>query len=155
MFLGEPSALSQRLDATPGLRLALDFVQRPDLSSLPEGRTEVDDDRVFALVQRYRSERLEQPLLEYHRRHVDVQAVVEGAEALLWAPAASLRVTQAYDPERDAALGQAPPLAVARLPLRPGLVAVFFPEDGHAGRLALDAPCAVTKVVIKVAVAPT
>jgi beta-galactosidase beta subunit len=81
--------------------------------------------------------------------------VVAGAEAMVWAPRASLRLTQPYDVERDAALGHAPAQDLSWLRLRPGLVAVFFGDDAHAGRLAIDAPAAVTKVVVKVATADT
>jgi biofilm protein TabA len=138
----------------PSCPRTLEFLQQPGRAELPEGRLDLDGERVFALVQRYRTEVQAQPLLEHHRRYLDVQAVVAGAEAMVWAPRASLRLTQPYDVERDAALGRVPAQDLSWLQLRPGLVAVFFPDDAHAGRLAVDEPGAVTKIVVKVAIAP-
>ena len=43
----------RQVPLTPALRRAVEFLRRPDLASLSEGRVEIDGEKVFALPQRY------------------------------------------------------------------------------------------------------
>jgi len=137
---------------TPSLRKAIEFLRRPDLASLPDGRVEVDGDRVFALPQRYDTVVADIPRFEYHRNYIDIQFIVSGEEIIGWAPAGLMTETDAYDPSKDIAFGTVAQKEMTPVFLCAGRMAILYPEDGHAPRLAAGKPSAVHKIVMKVAV---
>lgn len=134
-----------------GLRKAIDFLRRPGAANLPDGRHGIDGDKVFALVQRYGTQAAERPRFEAHRKYVDVQFVASGAEVIGWVPLGLVRVDEPYDADKDVCFGEA---AGGWTPVRleAGQLAVLYPEDAHAPRLAAGAPGRVAKIVVKVAV---
>lgn len=149
-MIAVPLALADRqAPALPGLDLALAWLRRPEAAGLPDGRYEIDGERVFALVQRYETLAGE-PRFEAHRRYADVQYLAAGAETIAAAPLAALRVTEPYDAGRDVCFGAVPPGRASRLTLAAGELAILYPEDAHAPRLAAGAPAPVTKIVVKV-----
>ena len=149
-MIAVPLALADRqAPALPGLDLALAFLRRPDAAALPDGRYELDGERVYAIVQRYETLAGE-PRFEAHRRYADVQYLAAGSEVIAAAPLAALRVTEAYDPGADICFGAVPPGRASRLSLAAGELAILYPEDAHAPRLAAGAPAPVTKIVVKV-----
>ncbi len=149
-MIAVPLALADRqAPALPGLALALAWLRRPETAGLPDGRYEIDGERVFALVQRYETLAGE-PRFEAHRRYADVQYLAAGAEIIAAAPLAALSVTEAYDAGRDVCFGAVPAGRASRLALAAGELAILYPEDAHAPRLAAGAPAAVTKIVVKV-----
>ncbi len=143
--IGRQAALS------PALERAFAFLRRPDVSELPEGRTEIDGDRVYAVVQRYETLASGTPTFECHRTYLDVQYVASGAEIIGWAPAERMAVTTAYDAARDICFGTVDRGAWSPVLLRAGDAAVLWPEDAHAPRLAAGPPSQVVKIVVKVA----
>ena len=94
--------------AVQALRKALDFLRRPDIASLPDGRVDIDGDQVYALPQRYATILTDPPRFEHHRRYIDIQFIVTGDEVIGWAPAERMQVTEAYDPAKDIAFGTVP-----------------------------------------------
>ncbi len=96
----ENAALYRSLGAE--IALALDYLGGTDFSQTPEGRYELDGDRVFALVQRYRPKPPAEARWEAHRQYVDVQYVAEGLERMGYAPLADgLPVQRVYDSQKD------------------------------------------------------
>ncbi|MGD9641845.1 MAG: YhcH/YjgK/YiaL family protein [Elusimicrobiales bacterium] len=149
-MIAVPLALADRqVPALPGLALALAWLRRPETAALPDGRYELDGERVFAMVQRYETLAGE-PRFEAHRRYADVQYLAAGSEIIAAAPLAALSVTEAYDAARDICFGAVPAGRASRLTLAAGELAILYPEDAHAPRLAAGAPAAVTKIVVKV-----
>ena len=136
----------------PGLKGALAFLRRNRLLSLPDGRFEIDGERVFALVQRYATTVCAAPRFESHRRYIDVQYIAEGAEVIGWAPLSCMAITDTYDAGRDVCFGSVAAKEWSPVLLRAGELAVLYPEDAHAPKLAAGTPGAVMKVVVKVAV---
>jgi YhcH/YjgK/YiaL family protein len=63
-----------------------------------------------------------------------------------------MTITEAYDAEKDFCFGTVPAGKWTPVSLQSGQLAVLWPEDGHAPKLAADAPSAVMKIVVKVAV---
>lgn len=117
-----------------------------------EGRSDLDGDDCFALVQSYTTRPLAQALFEAHRQYVDIQFIQAGRETILWSPLTALtEVTQPYVPERDIAFFANPPQWTP-INLHAGQFAIFFPADGHAPGLECAGPGEVRKVVIKVRV---
>ncbi len=133
-----------------GLKKALEFLRRPGLAALPDGRYELDGERVFALVQRYGTAEAGEPRFEAHRKYIDVQYVAAGAETIGWVPLEAVAVDEPYDELKDALFGRARG-GWTPVRLEAGMLAVLWPADAHAPRLAAGEPGSVTKVVVKVA----
>ena len=124
------------------------FLRRADLDQLPDGRHEIDGERLFAIVSRDRGRGREQSLLEAHRRYIDVQFVIEGEDCIGWSPISDCRrVSSPYDAEKDLELFFERPSTW--LEVAPGTFAVFYPEDAHA---PLATRGRIHKAVVKVAV---
>ena len=135
---------------SPRFAAAFEFLEKLPASQ-PDGRQDIDGDNCFALVQSYTTRPQAQGTFEAHQRYSDIQFILSGVETMLWAPLATLQVTQPYRAEKDIAL-YAMPAQTTPLNLRAGEFAIFFPEDGHAPGLECGGPSAVRKVVIKVRV---
>jgi len=104
----------------------------------------------FALEQAYLSKPRAETFLESHRKYIDVQAVVAGEEIQEVVDITRMTVDAPYVAERDL-IKYLDFRDTSRLSAREGLVAVFFPVDGHISRAA-DEPMLVRKTVVKVPV---
>jgi YhcH/YjgK/YiaL family protein len=144
--------MDHQVPSTPSLRKALAFLRRTDARSLADGRTDIDGDKVFALVQRYETARTDAPTFEYHRKFIDVQFIASGEESIGWAPAGTMTVTAAYDEKKDICFGTVEQERWTPVNLQAGHLMVLWPEDAHAPKLAAGKPSTVMKIVIKVAV---
>lgn len=148
MIFGRLDHLRQYGNLPYGISDAIDYLLQTDFTNVPEGRQELDGDRLIALVQRFRPRPVAEAVWESHRRYVDVQYVFEGVEQmghLLWHE--GLVVKQPYDSNDDRTFFDADGTF---FPVRSGEVAVFFPHDIHAPSLTLDyQPAEVRKIVIK------
>lgn len=133
----------------PAFAAALTFLNRSDLAQLERGRHALDGDRLYAVVERRDAVGRSAAVLEAHRRYIDLQYTVVGAETMGWRDLASCRNPRsAFEVERDIVFFNDEPVAWVDVP--PGYLAVFFPEDAHAP-LAGDGP--LHKVIVKAAVA--
>ena len=126
---------------------AFGYLLRTDFGSLAPGRYEIDGADVFALVQAYDTKPRAQGFWEAHRRYSDIQYVVSGVEQMGFASLAHLQAGD-YDAAKDFVPAQG---AVEVVTVRAGSFALFMPQDAHIPGLSLDAPQAVKKVVVKVA----
>ena len=113
-------------------------------------KVEIDGNDVYAVDQIYPTKPLKQAKVEAHQTYIDLQYVAEGEEVVLLLPLAGLTVVEPYDKDRDVAFYG--PGEGSTLLLRPGLVAVFFPWDGHAPGLRHRRKTLVRKSVVKVRV---
>ena len=121
------------------------FLRNTALADLPDGRTEIDGDAVYAMVVREDGRGKAGARLESHQRAIDIQYAVRGDEVIGWSPAGTAHPGEGYDAEKDVDLHAGTPLAW--LPTPPGAFAIFFPQDLHAP-LAGSGP--LVKVVVKV-----
>jgi len=129
----------------------MEFLERPDLAVLPDGRHSIRGDDVYALVMRAPSKTPAEALFESHRDYIDIQYVVSGDEALGVLPVGELMGATPYDPGKDVIFYATPPTYPA-LRLPPGHFAVFFPPDGHQPMCHAEVPGPLHKVVIKIGV---
>jgi len=152
MITADLKEITGRAALRPGIIKALEFLRRGDLLSLPDGRYEIDGERLYAMAQRYVTAAADAPKFEAHRKYIDVQYLAAGAEAIGWAPLDRVTVTEAYDPAKDALFGSVAAGGWSSIVLRAGQFAVLYPADAHAPKLAAGAPSQVVKIVVKVAV---
>ena len=131
----------------PNLDKALEFLTRPDLAELPDGRQEIDGDAVFANLMTYETKPANDTP-ESHRRYIDIQYLLEGQELVGVAPLSYMTEEVSANPAGDIWLHRGGPLHY--LPLGQGKFKIFFPQDAHAPGIAPDAPSPARKAVIKV-----
>ncbi|HET6231203.1 MAG TPA: YhcH/YjgK/YiaL family protein [Longimicrobiaceae bacterium] len=115
----------------------------------PDGRYEIDGDRVFAQVATYETGPSTPKRFEAHRRHVDIQLVAAGSERILHTPAAGLVVETPYSGEADVVFFAEPGYSSSLL-LREGDFAIFYPGDAHKPGCMAGGKHQVKKVVVKV-----
>jgi len=160
---GSLSAVRAQLAHDPRFNAAFDYVaQALDAASAVRRRIGAvavgTTDRVdlaggaFALEQTYFSKPRAEVFLESHRKYIDVQVVVTGEEVQEVVDISRLSLDVAYDAGRDL-IKYRDYADTSALSARDGLVAIYFPIDGHQSRAAGE-PVLVRKTVVKVPVDP-
>jgi biofilm protein TabA len=156
MIVTDLQHATQQVPMTPYLQKAIDFLRGGSWREFPEGRFEVDGHKIWGLVQCYETLMGPPERLEVHRKHVDLHLIVSGEETIGWIPSEHLAPDDSYDEERDVGWGTVSSHHmdyVARVRLRAGQLAVFFPSDSHLPRQAGGMPPAmVEKILTKVAI---
>ena len=153
MIVSHLDHLSEEVISTPALQRAIEFLKSVPAEGLRDGRVDLDGDTVYAIVQSYNSVVPSGPLLfEAHRQYLDVQYVQAGEEVIAWAPLDQVQVTKPYDASTEALLGHVAEAAMTRVKLTAGYLAVLWPTDAHAPRVAVAEATPVKKIVVKVAV---
>ncbi|MCB2156599.1 YhcH/YjgK/YiaL family protein [bacterium] len=133
------------------LARAFEFLLNELDPNAPDGRIDVVGDEVFALVQSYPPKPEADCRFEAHRKYIDIQVVLGGAEAMGWAPAEGLKVETPYDAETDVGFFQKPE-AYTLLNGLPQMFALFYPHDAHMPQVRIPQSEIVRKVVMKVLV---
>ncbi|MCP4337459.1 MAG: DUF386 domain-containing protein, partial [Desulfobulbaceae bacterium] len=87
------TALGERL--TQGLKI----IQDPSLLEKEPGKYEVDGDNLFYMIHSYTTKDKDEILFEAHKDYIDIQAVIDGAESIGWAPADTLKIVKPYEPD--------------------------------------------------------
>lgn len=108
---------------------AFDFIRESDLESMEIGRYEIDGDNIFALVQGYTSQAVEEKRFEAHRNYIDIQYMISGSEMMGYTTPGYLTVTSEYNPDKDIEFYSH--TGFTECELDAGSFAVFFPEDPH------------------------
>lgn len=133
----------------PGLALAFDYLTTFDPQT-PDGRVDLDGDRVFALVQSYETSPASGRQFESHYNYVDLQYMVSGEEIIYHSPLGPLKESVPYNPEKDLIFYTGE--AAQALIMTPGMFTVLFPQDGHMPCCSHRADAPAKKVVIKLRV---
>lgn len=124
------------------------LVAMGDASGLEPGRYEFEGG--FFLVQEGDTTPLDQGTFEAHRKFIDVQFLLEGAEEIAWQEYGDLTCAIAYDEASDKERldgGREHHLLVSE-----GMFWAAFPHDGHKAIAHVDAPHHYRKVVMKLPV---
>lgn len=148
MIVARLQDAEQYCDMHPAFAKAFAFLRRSDLAELPEGRQDIDGDRLFCIISKGRGRPRAEAKLEAHRKYIDIQYILSGDEEMGWRPTASCgQIDTPYDAEKDIEFFKDPPNVWAAVP--PGSFTIFFPEDAHA---PLVGPGQIHKAVLKIAV---
>lgn len=135
-------------DMHPGFEKAFAFLRSSDLANLPEGRHEIDGDRLFCLISNGPGRTRAEAKLEAHRKYIDIQYVIAGADEMGWRRTATCVLSDTpYDPAKDIEFFKDMPEAWTSVPA--GSFAIFFPSDAHAPLVSAGT---IHKAVLKIAV---
>jgi YhcH/YjgK/YiaL family protein len=134
----------------PGFAAALDFAAAHDLGGLTPGRYSIDGDRVSVSIDHVEGRGRTGARLESHRRYIDIQLTIAGAEAIGWRALGDCRTPSApFEEARDIGFYDDAPESWVMVPA--GKFAIFFPEDAHA---PLGGTGHLKKAIFKIAVNP-
>jgi len=126
---------------------AFEYIKNTDFSKISDAKIEIDGDNIFALVQKYNTKNPKNAKWEAHRKYVDIQFMISGAENIGFVLSDYLDITEEYNEEKDVefydGLGDF-------VQLNEGEFAVFFPNDAHKPGLHIKESELVHKVVVKV-----
>src|SRR4030066_1121358 len=131
MIVTDINHIEYQVSMTASFKKAIEFLRRPDIHNMADGRVDIDGQQVFALVQRYETVKTDAPKFEYHRKYIDIQYIVSGEEVIGWAPAGRMVITEEYDKEKDICFGTVPEGEMTPIYLKARALAVLYPEDGH------------------------
>ena len=128
---------------------AVAFLQRKDLSRLPNGRYDLDGDNAFAMVQEATLKPWGAGRPELHREYFDIQLPLTGEETI-GIGAFDPSVPGDFDEEKDIGFYDGTP--VEPLTLRPGEFVILHPGAcAHAPGCTEDVPGVVLrKIVVKI-----
>jgi XTP/dITP diphosphohydrolase len=136
----------------PLFNQAFDYLKNTDFTALENGKYELAEDDLFAIVNSYNTEPREARKWEAHRKYIDIQYIVSGTEEMAVAPLHTMKIIQPYQQENDYALfdGNGHTITVPA-----GFFTIFYPTDVHMPNLIHHQPSHVKKVVLKVRVEET
>lgn len=129
---------------------AFEYLQQTDFSQLPKGKYEIDGKNIFAIVNEYDTVDTATEQMESHKKYIDVQYIVSGAELVGHDFLQDKKPSKAYEEETDFMLFAETPAFFTRLDK--GNFAIFFPTDLHMPNIKIDTPAPVKKVVIKIGI---
>ena len=122
----------------------VEFLGKNDLQALEEGKHLIKDKDLFVNIQTAKGRTKEAATLETHRNMIDIQIPLDGEETFGYTPLADLPTSFEYNADKDITK-YGDTMAQTYLTLKPGQMAIFFPQDGHA-------PCISEKAAIKKAI---
>ena len=128
---------------------ALIYLLTTDLEALKPGKYIVEEDEIFAQVSEYSTKLVDEVKWEAHSKFTDIQVIIKGEEKMGFAPLEKMKITEAYDPDKDIEFLTG---TGDYLTARPGSFTIFFPHDAHQPGVAIHESCSVKKVVVKVKV---
>ena len=136
----------------PNFKTAFGFLRSADLKSLPNGKMEIDGDRVFAYVSEPELKPFGTGKSEAHRAYVDIQSPIGGAETIGLVTLREKELALPFNVKDDYVLFES---KVEPLTLLPGEFVAFFPPcGGHNPCCTLDKkPRKNKKICVKVKVA--
>ena len=107
----------------------VDFLKTNDLNTLEEGKHFIKEKDLFVNIQTAKGKTKEEAKLETHRKMIDIQIPLSGEETYGYTPLCNLPELE-YNEEKD--IIKYDGLADTYVTCRPGEMAIFFPQDGHA-----------------------
>ncbi len=134
----------------PAWKLAFDFLNglTPEAE---EKRYPLQGDDIFAIVMSYETKSPELALLETHRKYLDIQAVLVGAERFECFSKDELMVDVPYDETKDAEFYKRTFPGPVSINAQPGTFIMLFPQDAHMPGLMIDDKAErIKKVVVKI-----
>lgn len=125
----------------------VEFLKSHDLSALEIGKIELQGNDLFVKVAQAKPKTKEEARIEAHKNYLDIQIPVSGTEEMGYTPLKDCKDATPYNAEKDVLFYGG--LAESYLKIKPGMFAIFFPQDGHAPGVTAEG---LKKVIVKVRV---
>lgn len=138
--------LEKYASLNPLFAKAIEYLKSTDLMAQELGKVKLQGDDLTVNFAQTQPKIKEEAKLETHNQFIDIQLPLSGVEVMGYTPRHDLPETQ-YDADKDISFYQG--LAESYIPVKPGMFAIFFPQDAHAPGVSPDG---VKKVIVKVLV---
>lgn len=130
----------------PGFAAAFKYLRKTDFTKLPQGRDDIDGERLFCMIGREPGQGREKRKLEFHQQYIDIQYCAAGSDEIGWRSSRSCEgIDEPYDPKREVGFYAGRPESY--FDLKAGEFTIFWPEDAHA---PLSGKGEMIKAVVKV-----
>ena len=146
MVIDRLENLEKYVSLNPLFAQAVDFLKSTDLEAHETGKVVLKEGELIVNFSQARPKTKEEARIETHNNFIDIQIHLSGVEGMGYMPRADLPEA-AYNAEKDITFYEG--LATDYLTVKPGMFAIFFPEDAHAPGVTPDG---VKKVIVKVRV---
>ena len=148
MIIDKLENLGKYVSLNPLFADVVDFLKDHDLNSMEVGKYPIKDKDLFLNLTTAKGRSKEAAVLETHIEMIDIQIPLSCEETFGYTPLEDLPPL-AYDAEKDITkYGDL--LSQTYLTLKPGQMAIFFPQDGHAPCISDNAE--IKKAIFKVKV---
>lgn len=138
--------LEKYVSLNPLFAEAVNFLKSHDLNALEISKIELNGKDLVVNVAQTNPKTKEQAKLETHNQFIDIQIPLSGTEIMGYTPAKGcLPADAAYNAEKDITFFDG--LSENYIAVKPGMFAIFFPQDGHAPGISSEG---VKKVIVKV-----
>ena len=143
MIIDTLDNLGKYVGLNPLFADVMEFLKQNDLSTMDEGKHPIKGADLFVNIQMAKGRSREAAVLESHIKMIDIQLPLDSDETFGYSPVCDLPDCE-YNPEKDITkYGDTP--SQTYVTVKPGQMAIFFPQDGHA-------PCITENEVIKKAI---
>jgi biofilm protein TabA len=132
------------------LRKVYRFLKGIDAAHCAYGRHILDEDGMYANIEKYTTQAEEGRKAEAHKCYIDVQFLLIGEERIGYAPLVRLKERGQFDTEND--IGFYEGECQTWINMQAGTFAVILPHEGHLPGIMLKQPSEVIKVVVKIPV---
>lgn len=144
MVVDKLENLEKYASLNPLFAKAIEYLKGIDLNAQELGKVKLQGDELVVNFSQTNPKTKEEAKLETHNQFVDIQIPLSGIEIMGYTPRADLPEA-AYDADKDISFYQG--LAESYIPVKPGMFAIFFPQDAHAPGVSPDG---VKKIIVKV-----
>ncbi len=134
----------------PRFEKAFAFIKKAIAENLPVGKYELDGKNLFASVQEYNTKEEQAARYEGHRKYIDIQYIVSGAEAVEITDISKTHSVTDYNDEKDVEFFQADGKTWKGV-WTENEYGIFFPNDIHRPAMRVDdASAPVKKILVKI-----
>lgn len=139
--------LEKYVSLNPLFAQAIEYLKSTDLNAIEAGnKVELKGKDLVVNFSQTKPKTKEEAKLETHNKFIDIQIPLSGVEVMGYTPAKDCVPADAvYNAEKDITFFEG--LAESYIAVKPGMFAIFFPQDGHAPGIT---ETGVKKVIVKV-----
>ncbi|MBP3260721.1 MAG: YhcH/YjgK/YiaL family protein [Prevotella sp.] len=134
MIIDKLENLKNYASVNPLFGKVVEFLEQNDLNTLETGKHEIVGKDLFVNIQMAKGRTPAEATIETHNRMIDIQIPLSDTETFGYTQRDRLPAAE-YNDEKD--ITKIPGLAAdSYITCEPGMMAIFFPQDGHAPCIA-------------------
>lgn len=146
MIIDKLENIGMYASVNPLFAQAIEFLKSTDLNAHELGKVVLKEGELFVNFAAARPKTKNDAKIETHNNFIDIQIPLTGTELMGYMPRTDLAEAE-YNAEKDVTFY--PGHATDYLTVKPGMFAIFFPEDAHAPGVT---EVELKKVIVKVRV---
>lgn len=134
MIVDELKNLKSYVALNPLFKDVVDFLESNNIEALEAGKHEIKGSDLFVNIEQVKGKNLDEAVLEYHRKMIDIQIPFDAEETYGYSPVSALPEVE-FNVESD--IAKTPGVKCQTfVTVKPGQFVAFFPQDGHAPCIA-------------------